>query len=59
MEEGRVDEALVTVRHFTERPNAPSYFHVLEARCWAEKQNWGRAWNAWQEFQTRQRRSTK
>jgi tetratricopeptide (TPR) repeat protein len=59
MEEGRVDEALVTVRHFTERPNAPSYFHVLEARCWAEKQNWERAWNAWQEFQTRQRRSTK
>jgi hypothetical protein len=23
----------------------------LEAQCWAEKQNWERAWNAWQSFQ--------
>jgi O-antigen ligase/Flp pilus assembly protein TadD len=47
MKKGRVDDALVTARHFTERPNAPAYFHVLEARAWAEKQNWERAWKAW------------
>ena len=47
MKKGRVDDALVTARHFTERPTAPAYFHVLEARAWAEKQNWERAWKAW------------
>ncbi len=47
MKKGRVDDALVTARHFTERPNAPAYFHVLEARAWREKQNWERAWKAW------------
>ncbi len=47
MKKGRVDDALVTARHFTERPNAPAYFHVLEARAWADKQNWERAWKAW------------
>jgi hypothetical protein len=59
MQNGRVDEALLTVRHFSERPNSPSYFHFLEARCWAEKQNWERAWNAWQAFQATQVRATK
>ena len=42
-----VDDALVTARHFSERPNSPVYFRFLEAECWAEKQNWERAWNAW------------
>jgi hypothetical protein len=42
-----VDDALRTARHFSERPNAPAYFHVLEAQCWATKQNWERAWTAW------------
>jgi hypothetical protein len=37
----------LTVRHFSERPGAPAYFHFLEARAWAEKQNWERAWKAW------------
>ena len=59
MQNGRVDEALLTVRHFSERPNSPPYFHFLEARCWAEKQNWERAWNAWQAFQATQARATK
>src|SRR5262252_1419604 len=39
MQNGRVDEALLTARHFTERQNSPPYFHFLEAQCWAEKQN--------------------
>jgi hypothetical protein len=59
MQNGRIDEALLTVRHFSERPNSPPYFHFLEARCWAEKQDWERAWNAWQAFRATQMRSTK
>jgi tetratricopeptide (TPR) repeat protein len=47
MKKGRVDDALLTARHFTERSSAPAYFHVLEARAWAEKQNWERGWKAW------------
>jgi Flp pilus assembly protein TadD len=47
MQRGRIDDALLTVRHFSERPGAPAYFHFLEARAWAEKQNWERAWKAW------------
>ena len=47
----RVDDALQTARHFSERQNAPAYFHLLEADCWAVKQNWERAWLAWQAFE--------
>jgi O-antigen ligase len=53
-QKGRVDDALLTARHFSERPNSPAYFHFLEAQCWAEKQDWERAWNAWQAFQAAQ-----
>jgi hypothetical protein len=51
MQRGRVDDALVTARHFTDRPNSPAYFHVLEARGWAGKQNWEKAWAAWLAYQ--------
>ena len=47
MRRDRIDDALLTARHFSERPGAPVYFHFLEARAWAQKQNWERAWNAW------------
>jgi hypothetical protein len=50
IDDGRVDDALQTTRHFTERPNLPPYFHYLEAKCWAAKENWERAWNAWQAY---------
>jgi hypothetical protein len=59
MQNGRVDDALLTARHFSERPNSPAYFHFLEAQCWADKQNWERAWNAWQAFQAAQVRARK
>jgi O-antigen ligase len=59
MDNGRVDDALLIIRHFTERPNSPAYFHFLEAQCWAEKQHWERAWNAWQQFQAAQVRASK
>jgi O-antigen ligase len=54
MQNGRVDDALLTARHFSEQPNSPAYFHFLDAQCWAEKQNWERAWNAWLAFQAAQ-----
>jgi len=59
MQNGGVDDALLIARHFTEWPNAPAYFHFLEARCWAQKQDWEHAWNAWQEFQAAQVRANK
>jgi O-antigen ligase len=59
MQNGRVDEALLTAHHFSERPHSAAYFHFLEAQCWAEKQNWERAWNAWQAFQATHVRATK
>jgi len=51
MQRGRVDDALQTARHFSERLNSPAYFHLLEAECWAAKKNWERAWLAWQAFE--------
>jgi hypothetical protein len=47
MQRGRFDDALVTARHFSERPKSPAYFRFLEAQGWAKKQNWERAWTAW------------
>jgi hypothetical protein len=54
MQSGRVDDALNTARHFSERANSPAYFRYLEAQCWAEKQDWERAWNAWLAFHSAQ-----
>jgi O-antigen ligase len=59
MQNGRVDDALLTARHFSEQPGSPAYFHFLEAQCWAEKQNWERAWNAWLAFQAAQASAAK
>ncbi len=59
MQNGRVDDALLTARHFSQQRNSPAYFHFLEAKCWAEKQDWQRAWNAWQEFQAAQVQANK
>jgi tetratricopeptide (TPR) repeat protein len=59
IQNGQADDALLTARHFSELPNSPTYFHFLEAQCWAEKQNWERAWNAWRAFQAAQVRARK
>jgi O-antigen ligase len=59
MQNRQVDDALLTARHFSERPTSPAYFHFLEAQGWAEKQYWDRAWNAWQEFQAAQVRENR
>lgn len=49
---GKIDDALVTARHFTAQPNAPAYFYYLQAQCWAALQNWERAWQAWQDYRS-------
>lgn len=51
MRGGKVDDALVTIRHFTDGANCPNYFHFLEADAWAAKGNWERAWRAWGRMQ--------
>jgi len=51
MSEGKSDDALQTLRHFTDLAGCPRYFHFLEAEAWAEKENWERAWKAWEKFQ--------
>ncbi|MEY2490039.1 MAG: hypothetical protein QOC70_1981 [Verrucomicrobiota bacterium] len=55
MREGKTDEALITARHFTELASCPPYFHFLEAEAWAAKENWERAWKAWEKFQAAKR----
>jgi O-antigen ligase len=54
MQSSRIDDALMTARHFSDRANSPAYFRYLEAECWAEKQNWERAWAAWLAFHSAQ-----
>jgi hypothetical protein len=56
---GRIDDALATIRHFTDHASAPAYFHFLEAQCWAAKQDWERAWKAWQKFRSLQTQPTR
>ena len=51
MREGKIDEALMTARHFTELASCPPYFYFLEAEAWAAKENWERALKAWEKFQ--------
>jgi hypothetical protein len=50
LRQAQVDEALMTVRHFTDLPGCPRYFHFLEAEAWAAKQDWERAWKAREKF---------
>ena len=54
MGQGLIDEALVTVRHFTDLPGTPRYFHFLEAEAWAAKSDWERAWKAREKFDAAQ-----
>lgn len=51
---GRIDDALQTVRHFSEHGNSPAYWKYLEAQLWAEKQTYDRAWKAWESFHAAQ-----
>jgi hypothetical protein len=51
---GRTDDALQTVRHFSERRGTPAYWKYIEAQLWAEKQSYDRAWKAWESFHAAQ-----
>jgi thioredoxin-like negative regulator of GroEL len=48
--DGRFDDALNTLRHFTEQRTAPAYFAYLESQAWARRSDWDRAWSAWQRY---------
>jgi thioredoxin-like negative regulator of GroEL len=50
IQQGLIDEALITVRHFTDLPGAPRYFLFLEAEAWAAKEDWERAWKTRAKF---------
>ena len=41
MNQGKIDEALLTVRHFTDLPNCPRYFHFLEVRSLGSQEGLG------------------
>jgi O-antigen ligase len=43
---GALDEALTTISIASAAKRAPRALHYLEARIWADKQNWARAWQA-------------
>lgn len=49
-QEGKMDDALITLRRVTGQSGSPAYFHFLEAEAWAAKEDWERAWTAWQAF---------
>ena len=47
---GETDAALTTLRALKKIPEHPAYVSRLEADLWAEKGDWEKAWNAWQQF---------
>lgn len=49
-DEGKTEDALLTVRRMTEQPNCPAYFHYLEAEAWSAKKDFERAWATWQAY---------
>jgi hypothetical protein len=53
MRAGNVDDALITLRRYTEMSDCPAYFHFLEGETWAAKENWERAWSAFEAFTSR------
>jgi O-antigen ligase len=46
--QGRVDDALSTLRALEKNKDCPKYVYYLEAKLWAQKQQWELAWTAWQ-----------
>lgn len=47
---GQTDNALAALRTMEKLPTHPKYVFYLEARMWAEKQQWELAWEAWSNF---------
>lgn len=52
MAAGKIDDALATAHHFSAQTDAPAYFYFLQAEAWAAKENWERAWQSWEEYET-------
>ena len=47
---GDVPAALAAVRRITALPEAPAYFHFLEAKTAAQTGDWADSWKAWQDY---------
>lgn len=45
--EGHLEDAITTLRILEKDKNCPKYVFYLEAKLWAQKQNWELAWTAW------------
>jgi tetratricopeptide (TPR) repeat protein len=50
LKKGQTDEALTTVRKLTSFKEHPRYLSYVEAELWAKKENWQKAWEAWQQY---------
>jgi hypothetical protein len=48
--QGRIDEALATIRELKKIRNHPRYISYLEAELCGQQKQWERAWMAWREF---------
>ncbi len=46
--QGQIDDAIATLRALEKNKDCPKYVYFLEAKLWAEKQQWELAWTAWQ-----------
>jgi hypothetical protein len=50
IQNGDTDEALAVLAQLTGLPGVPRYFHQIEAGQWSRKQQWEKAWSAWERF---------
>lgn len=50
IKQGQADDAFITLHALEKLPKPPKYIFYLEARLWAEKLEWEKAWNAWWNF---------
>ncbi len=56
MQQGKTNDALSTLRHFTAISEVPPYFYFLEIEPWAAKEDWEHAWGAWVAFERANKR---
>jgi hypothetical protein len=53
MKHGQREAAFGTLSQLIALPGAPKYLSYLEARFWADDQDWAKAWKAWERFDSR------
>jgi hypothetical protein len=53
LHDGKLDDALETLRTVRKQKNAPRYLSFVEAELCARRKDWEGAWDAWTEFPTK------